>query len=264
MKSPIYYTIMGIIQGITEFIPVSSSGHLVIAQNLFGLQKPQIFFDIILHLGTLMAVIIYFRNDILEIIRSLIKPKTEGFKLFLLIITGTIPIFVLGYLMKGYFKLLFTTPIYSSIFLIITGTILFLTKFIKTAPDHEKDIQKFSFKDAVIIGISQALAIAPGLSRSGVTISAGIFRKINRKLCTKYSLLLSIPAILGAVFSEITEVQAISFEQLIMLLIGFISSFISGYLAIIVLVKCLEKAKFYVFSYYCWLIGIFSLIYFLK
>lgn len=253
MKALIYHIILGIIQGITEFIPVSSSAHLVITQYLLGLKEPQIFFDILLHLGTLLAVIIYFYRDILDIIKSLVHPKEEGFRFFVLLIIGTIPTAILGFLLKEYFKKLFSSPIYSGIFLLVTGTILFLTRF--AHKPRKLDIRAFSFIDAIIIGFSQVLAIAPGISRSGITISTGIFRGIDRRLCGRYSLLLSIPAIIGALISEIFDVKIEGLESLNYMFFGFITSFIIGYIAIKILIKVLESAKLHIFSYYCWFVG---------
>lgn len=258
MNPLFYHILLGIIQGLTEFIPVSSSAHLIIAQNIFGIKEPQIFFDIILHLGTLLAVIIYFYRDILNIIKSIPHPKSDNFKLLLLLIIGTIPTAILGFFLKKYFELLFSSLIFSATFLLITGIILFLTRFKKYTG---KNIAGFGFLDAIIIGITQVIAIVPGISRSGITISAGIFRGIDRKLCAKYSLLLSIPAILGAVISEIKDIKTIGSETLIYILLGFISAFLVGYLAINILIKFLQNQKFHIFSYYCWIIGIFAILF---
>ncbi len=258
-----YHILLGIIQGLTEFLPISSSGHLVIAQNLFGVQKPQISLNIILHLGTMLAVVIYFRKDILAMIKSLRHPGSAHFRLVLLLVIGTIPVAILGFLFGQYFKLLFASPVYTSLFLIITGIILFLTKFRRPAAEHQaKDIGGFKFKDASIIGISQAVAMAPGISRSGITIATGLFRNIDRTLCARYSLLLSIPAILGAMIAEGKEYTVLSSADLWPVLLGFTSSLITGLLAIVILFRCLQRAKLYIFSYYCWALGIFSLIYF--
>lgn len=254
----IYYILLGIIQGLTEFLPVSSSAHLVIAQNIFGLKEPQLFFDIVLHLGTLCAVVIYFYRDIIDIIKSITRPKSEGFRLFMLLVVGTIPTAILGFFLKGYFEILFSSPIFSAIFLVVTGSILFLTRF---NPDARKlNVRAFKFLDAIIIGIAQTVAIAPGISRSGITISTGIFRGVDRRLCGRYSLLLSIPAIIGALISEIGGIKMIGLEYLMYITLGFISSFVVGYMAIRVLIKCLEKAKLYMFSYYCWFVGLFAIL----
>lgn len=252
--------ILGIIQGLTEFLPVSSSAHLVIAQNLLGIREPQIFFDIMLHLGTLCAVVVYFYKDILGIIKSLLDARSDGFKLGILLIIATIPTGIGGFLLKDYFENMFSSPLYSSFFLVITGTILFFTRFKK---DANKTIRDFSIVDSVLIGIAQLIAIAPGISRSGMTISAGIFRGLDRKLCAKFSLLLSIPAIMGAVVAETGEFRLCGIRDLLNIFIGFLTSFLVGYVAIILLVKVLEKAKFYMFSYYCWIIGSLSVLYFL-
>lgn len=258
MNQIFYNIILGIIQGLTEFLPVSSSAHLVIVQHLLGFKEPQIFLDVLLHLGTLSAVILYFYRDILDILKSIFHPKREGFRLFLLLIIGTIPTGVFGFFLKGYFERLFSSPIYSGFFLLITGSILFLTRF--SHMPRKPDIMGFSFLDAFIIGLSQVLAIAPGVSRSGITISTGIFRGIDRKLCGKYSLLLSIPAIIGAMSSEVLEVD-INIGNLKYMFFGFITSFFVGYIAIKILIKILEGVKFNIFSYYCWVVGTFIILF---
>lgn len=256
-----YHILLGIIQGLTEFIPVSSSAHLVFVQNMFNVKEPQILFDVILHLGTLFAVMAYFYKDILEILKSLFCPKSSGFKMALLVVAGTIPTGVVGFLFKNYFESLFGSPAYTAAFLIVTGFILFSTKFIKVS---DKQIDRFSFLDALIIGFAQAVAIAPGISRSGITISSGIWRGIDRKLCAKYSLLLSIPAILGAVASQVKDIAFGTCSYAGPMFAGLITAFIVGYAAIGILVKLLMKAKFYVFSYYCWIVGTTAFIYFTK
>jgi undecaprenyl-diphosphatase len=255
----IYSVLLGIVQGLTEFLPVSSSAHLVIVQNLFGIKDPQIFFDIVLHLGTLCAVVLYFYKDIIYILKSLIDVRSEGFRFAVLLFMSIIPTAIGGFLLKDFFESLFTSPLASATLLIVTGIVLFITRFKKKTT---KDISSISILDAVIIGIAQTCAIAPGLSRSGMTVSAGIFRGIDRKLCAKYSLLLSIPAILGALLSEIGDVSNISAADIFNYFVGFGISLAVGYIAIGILVKVLERARFYMFAYYCWILGICFLLYF--
>jgi undecaprenyl-diphosphatase len=250
---------LGFVQGLTEFIPVSSSAHLVIMQNILGIKEPQIFFDIVLHLGTLCAVILYFYKDILDIAKSLFDFSSEGFKMAVFLVIATIPTGIGGFLFEDYFEKVFSLPVFTSLFLVITGIVLFLTKF---KLNNSKTIQNFSYLDAILIGIAQTIAIAPGISRSGMTISAGIFRGLDRKLCAKFSLLLSIPAILGAALSEMKDIKICEIGNPGNIFIGFLTAFLVGYGAIILLVKILEKARFYIFSYYCWVVGSLSFLYF--
>jgi len=251
---------LGFVQGLTEFIPVSSSAHLVVMQNILGIKEPQIFFDIVLHLGTLCAVFLYFYKDIWNIGKSLLDVSSEGFKMAVLLIVATIPTGIGGFLFKDYFERLFSLPLYTSLFLIVTGVVLFITKF---KLNNNKTIKSFSYMDAILIGFAQTVAIAPGISRSGMTISCGVFRGLDRKLCAKFSLLLSIPAIIGAALSEIMDIKISEAGNLGNIFIGFLTAFLVGYLAIILLIKVIEKSKFYMFAYYCWTVGFIASIYFL-
>lgn len=263
--SIIKYIILGIIQGLTEFLPVSSSGHLVIFQELLGINKPGILFEIIVHLGTLAAVLIYFRRDIVKIISSIFiwgkRNNTEVkyyHNLLFFIIISTIITGVIGLLFKERLEPVFENLTLVSIMLLITGTILFISDKIKN-PRKER----VGWLNAVVVGISQSISILPGISRSGSTIASGLFTGLTRKLATKFSFLLSIPAILGAAILKSKELNSLtnSSDLLLPYLIAGVSAAIVGYFSIILLVKLIEKAKLLYFSIYCWTVGLILLVF---
>ncbi|MBN2281907.1 MAG: undecaprenyl-diphosphate phosphatase [Candidatus Marinimicrobia bacterium] len=257
--------LLGMIQGLTEFLPVSSSGHLVIFQKLLGIASDNLAFEIIVHLGTLMSVFVVFYNDLLNLIKSLCigirNPKSayiqdEYFKLAIQIMVGTIPAVFAGLLFKDFFERIFHNSSLVGITLIITGAILLSTKFLN------KIDKKLSLINSLLIGTGQALAIFPGISRSGTTISTALFCGISKREAARFSFLLSIPAILGAAVLEIKDliISGISGQQILSLATGFLSSFLVGYLAIRFLLNIINKGKFFWFAPYCFLAGLFVLI----
>jgi len=264
--------ILGVLQGLTEFLPVSSSGHLVLAQHLFGITDPELLFDIILHLGTLTAIFIVFRSDIkrlaLEILslpenlssRRQIKNAFRNrpdFRLLVLILAGSIPTALVGIIFKAPFKSFFTSTLIVGVALLFTGLILFLTKRIK---NDSGNITQFGIFQALIIGLAQGLAITPGISRSGVTICCALFLGLEKKLATRYSFLLSIPAIIGAFVIESGKLNSSAFGFL-NLGFGFSAALLSGWLALVILIKVIRSGHFYYFSYYCWMMGFITLWY---
>jgi len=244
--------ILGVIQGITEWLPISSTAHLEIVKKLLKVELP-ILFDVFLHLGTLIVLILIFNKEIKQIIKSIIKLdyKSEHFKLFQFLILGSIPITVIGLLFYKNVELAFTNSKVIGYALIINGIILFLTKFI----NKNKPINKL---DSLIIGFSQAIAIIPGISRSGITISTGLLKGINKTQITTFSFLLSIPAILGA---TILELKNITYIPIIPTLVGTLTSMISGYIALKLIIKLIKEQKFYKFSYYSIIMGILVLLF---
>jgi undecaprenyl-diphosphatase len=247
--------LLGLIQGLTEWLPVSSSGHLVIAQELLKIKVPLIF-DVILHFGTLLAVFAFFWKDIVKILKSLIKLdfKSESGKLIKFIIIGTIPVAFAGVIFHDIVKSLFQNLFAVSIALIINGILLFLTKF-------PKDKKEMSYLDSLIVGFAQAFALIPGISRSGSTISTGLLRGVKKEYVFKFSFLLSIPAILAANVWELnntiisnTNVDFVSY------FIGMIVAAIVGYISLKFLFQILKKEKFYLFSFYCLILGIILLL----
>ena len=252
---------LGMVQGLTEFLPVSSSGHLVFFQSLLGLKEPPIFFDVMLHLGTLLAVVIYFWKDIWKIIEgigSTLKGKEknrEEVKLFLWIILATFPTGLMGILFKDWFESFFSKPKLVGGMLFITGLVLWLTRFVKK---EGKPLIRMGWINAILIGIAQGVAIIPGISRSGATISMGLFCGLDRELSGKFSFLLSIPAILGATLLEVKKVD--SGGALWTTLIGSAIAFGVGMMALTVLFKIIKIGKIFNFSYYCCGMGILMII----
>jgi undecaprenyl-diphosphatase len=230
--------ILGVVQGITEWLPISSSGHLVVFQKLFGINPP-VFFDILLHVGSLLAVLIYFRKDILAITR----------KNFAYIIVATGVTGVIALIIKEPIKALFSNTSLVGVAFIATGLLLLATKFFK----GREDLQ---IKHPILLGIAQAAAILPGISRSGATISAGIISGADKEKIAKFSFLMSIPAIIGATIIE-WEIGAV---DLLPTILGISAAFVSGYLSIDLLMKLIRKNGFWKFSIYLFLIGAITLL----
>jgi undecaprenyl-diphosphatase len=260
---------LGILQGLTEFLPISSSGHLVLGENLLKVKLNAISFDVFLHFGTLLSVVIVFRKTIWGMIKAVMEKAgvsfskynpastSENWNLFLLIILGSIPAGVLGILFKDIVEKSFSSPHFVSIMLLLTGAVLFLTKF------FQKKEGQIKFSDAFLIGIAQAIAMLPGISRSGLTISTGIFRGIKREKAVEFSFLLSLPAVLGASILKLKDMLSQSHPSfnLWFYLIGTVFAFLFGYLAIKFLLNVIKKGRFEFFGYYCFLIGFLSLIF---
>jgi len=236
--------ILGIVQGITEFLPVSSSGHLVIIESLGSfLNKPGILFEVVLHFGTLTAVLIYFRNSLKDYlnINSLI-----------LLIIGTLPAVFVGLLFKNQIEGFFDN-------VKLVGFALMVTALINLATDYfANKNKKLSVmpKNALLIGISQAFAIIPGISRSGSTIFAAVAGGVDRKKAAEFSFILSVPAILGANFLEIISNESSFKASIIPLAFGFLAAMISGYFAIKTVISFLEKRHFRYFSIYLLVVGL--------
>ena len=267
MIDAIQALILGIVQGLTEWLPISSSGHLALVQLAMNLQVP-IFFDIVLHLGTLAAVIGVYRHDLLSILKSVksfhrknnfkneveLKSIKWGRRYLLLIILGMIPTALMGIGFRSIFEESFYSMWSIGWGFIISGAMIFVTKFIGKGANSIGKI------DAVLIGVGQGLSIFSSISRSGATISIGMFRHIERSELITYSFLLSIPAILGAGFYDLVfadnlsqvEIYQIPLESYI---IGTLSAAAVGYASIKFLISIINKGEFYLFSFYCFLIG---------
>ena len=258
--------ILGIIQGLTEFLPVSSSGHLVIGEHLLNLSLDSLSFEIFVHFGTLLSVLFIYYTDIIEIIKSIFKgvgkpiqtyQNDSYFRLGIFVIVGTIPAALAGLLFKDFFEKVFHNINLVGISLIFTGVILGLTYFVN------RHNQKLSIFKSIIIGAAQMLAIIPGISRSGMTISTGLYLKIQRKKAAKFSFLLATPAIFGSMLITIIDIigQSQTLLPLGILLTGLISSFIVGIIAIKFLLKLLEQGRFKWFAPYCIGLGLIVILF---
>lgn len=240
--------LLGIIQGITEFLPISSSGHLVLFQKILGVAEPTLTFDIVVHLGTLVAVIAVFWKDIISMLRRPFQ------RLTLLLIAGTIPTGIIGVVFKDFFEELFASGRTLGLEFLITGLVLF---FAENLSRGYKDVEETSLLDAAFVGLMQGAAILPAISRSGLTISGALFRNMDKDFAARFSFLLSIPAILGAAVFDMKDVLEAGVENLDSASIGagFIFAAIFGYISIKYMIGMLKKGKLRVFSYYVFILG---------
>lgn len=263
---------IGIVQGLTEFLPVSSSAHLIFVQELLGVNQPGLAFDVLLHLGTLIAVISYFFKDIIEMIKAffssiadLFRGKfKQGFKeepykkLAWMVIIGTIPVGIIGVVFDAEVEAAFNSITIPAFFLLITGVLLYVSQRLNVG---HKDIKDSSLKEAILVGIGQACAIIPGLSRSGTTIASGLLIGLDKEFAAKFSFLLAVPAILGATVTQLDGIGAGLGANLFPYLLGFLAAVISGYLAISILLKLIRERSLDVFAFYCWIVGAAILVY---
>jgi len=240
--------VLAVVQGLTEWLPISSSGHLVITQKALGLNLPLIY-SVMLHLGTLIVVLTVFRRDIADIIKAVAKRdfETEEAKLALLIVVGSVPTAIVGFILHDFLDSLFSNLPAVGAALLITGAVLFLS-------EKRLGNKKMSITDSLLIGLAQAIAIIPGISRSGATISTALLRKIDKKTAFKYSFLLSAPAIAGATLMESKQLAHGNIDPT-PLLLGTIVSMIVGYASLKILQKIVMNEKIHLFAYYCWAAG---------
>jgi undecaprenyl-diphosphatase len=249
MINPLQAIVLSIVQGITEWLPISSSGHLAIFQNIFGFQN--LAFDVFLHLASIFAVIIVFWKDIIKLLDI---RKRKNIKYILLIIIGIIPAGIVGFLFKNQIESFFSSIFYIGIFFILSGILIYSTKFSRVRTD------KPTFLDSIFIGIAQAIAILPGISRSGATISSGLFIGLNKEEAVKFSFFMAIPIILGASFIELkdTALSQISYATIIL---SFAITLLVSILTIKVLLRIIKGNNFYLFGIYNFILGILLLVY---
>lgn len=264
---------LGLIQGLAEFLPISSSGHLAFFQEVVAVLdagEESMFFDVLLHLGTLVAVFVAYWAEIKSLILEFFamvgvrklpqgqKPDRLSRRMILFIILGTLPLFAV-LPVKDFVEGLYSNPMFIGCAFLGTGLILFLSDRLSRG---NKDVKNASILDVLLVGCGQALATVPGISRSGTTISVGLARGFSREFAVKFSFLLSIPAVLGAnILSLIDAIQeGIDWTQMPMYLAGVATAMISGYLAIRLLKYISRKSSFGGFAYYCWGIGLVTLI----
>ncbi|MGI5850795.1 MAG: undecaprenyl-diphosphate phosphatase [Clostridiales bacterium] len=269
---------LGLVQGLTEFLPVSSSGHLVAFQQILGIEEvgaTNLTFDVALHLGTLVAVFVFYWQDIRLMVNEIFlwmgeliglkkarsAPYDKGHRVMAqMLIVATIPTAILGFLFNDLFEKMFSSTYIIGFALLITGTLLWISNRMVKGHKQPGDITP---RDAVAIGLLQGMAITPGISRSGTTIFAGMIRGFTVELATKFSFLLSIPAIMGAAVLEGIKIMksGVRFTDSLPMVTGFIVAAVTGYFAIKFLVDLINRKKLYYFSYYCWGAGIFILLY---
>ena len=257
----------GVIQGLTEFLPISSSGHLIIFHEIFKLDTPSdLLFDVVLHLGTLIALLVFFYHDIEKMIRGFLSSLTNwnlnnnyNQRLSWMIIIGTIPAALAGYFLEDIIETSFRSPVIVAIMLIVVGILFMVTeKYSK----RQRDVQMMSKLDSFVIGLFQILALIPGTSRSGITIVAGMGRKLKREEAARFSFLLSIPIIAGAGLKKVLDIDVLLGGDLINLALGLLSSAITGYFVVKYLIKYLSNHSLNIFAWYRLIIGCLILIWF--
>lgn len=267
--------VLGLVQGLTEFLPVSSSGHLALLQHFFGVRSDSVMiFTVMLHVGTLVSVFIMYRSDIWILIKELFLTIKDLFtgkglrlqerpmrKLGVMIIVATIPTTVMGLGLNKFFEALNTNIPAIGIAWIVTGFLLF---FADRTGDGSKNIEKMNFRNGVFIGVMQGIAICPGISRSGSTMVGGLLTGLEREFAVKFAFLISIPTILGAAVLEIPQAlnaTASGSMEAGPMLAGIVVAAVSGVLAIKAMIKVVVAQKLKYFSYYVWALGIFAIVY---
>ncbi|MCL6583229.1 MAG: undecaprenyl-diphosphatase UppP [bacterium] len=261
--------LLGTVQGLTEFFPVSSSGHLVIIESFFkNFDRPGLLFEIFLHLGTLLAIFTYYRRQIAQMVEGLFRWKSDslssrstqrGRKVLLMIVLGSVPTAIIGFAFKDLFEQTFSAPSLVLVALGLTGGLLWLAS--RRMPTTSRKLEEMTIRDALLIGLFQGLAITPGISRSGTTIAMGIFCGLEPSACVEYSFLLSIPAILGATILEGKDSLYLFWQpttNLPAILAGTLAASVVGYLAIKYLVRLICQHRLSMFAWYCWLVALGS------
>lgn len=263
--------LLGVIQGLAEFLPISSSGHLALAQHLLGINtEVPAFFDVLLHLGTLLAVLVAYWGDVVEIVQEFFRgvgdivhgttptPVPPARRMILLIIVGTLPLFAILPIHKKV-QALGDSMVFIGMALVVTGFLLFACDLVRRGHKTERSA---TLVDALLVGVGQALATMPGISRSGMTISAGCFLGFERSFAVRFSFLLSIPAVLGANILSLKDAleAGVDWAAVPVYLAGVVASAVVGYACIRLLKLIAQKGRFGGFAYYCWAVGLLTLL----
>lgn len=248
--------LLGVLQGATEFLPVSSSGHLVLAQHLLGgFEQPGVLFDVLLHLGTMVAVVIYFWRDLAGLLTSLWRQDEDASRqkhMLILLIVGSIPTAIIGLLFKDFFIGLFERPDVVCIMLLVTGSLLWLAERLRSIIETN---EKMSYADAILVGIVQGCAIIPGVSRSGSTIATLLLRGVDGETAARFSFLLALPAVFGAALISLKDLGKVSNEVVLPYLAGTLAALLIGLLCIHLLMGLIRRRRLHWFAIYCWTVG---------
>lgn len=257
--------VLGLVQGLTEFIPISSSGHLVIVPALLGWQQPPVAFDVYLHGATLVAVLLYFRRELIQLSGGLRRPGPER-RVVALLVLATIPAAVVGVVFESRVERVFDEPVAVSLLLVGTGAILVLSELVSRRRQSKPDLSESSTVESLAgsltspgafsIGAGQAVAILPGFSRSGWTIAAGLMNGLDRVESARFSFLLSIPILAGAAIVQIPDLYA-SDIGVTAIAVGGLASLVSSYLAVSAMIGFLQRRSLYPFAVYCFIAGPF-------
>ena len=265
--------ILGLVQGLAEFLPISSSGHLAILENFFGIKENLLFFAVMLHFGTLLAVFVAFWKDIWELLKELVLTIKDLIgrkglrlderpvrKLGVMIIVACIPTAIIGFALGDVFEGLYSKPIAIAIMFVITGILLILAE---TYGGGNRTIENLNYRNSLFIGLVQGIAIIPGISRSGSTLFSSLLCKLDRDFAVKFVFLISIPTILGSVILELPDgiKEGVSGSDWGPVIVGVIVSFISGLFAVKVMLKVVKNRKLKYFSYYLFVLAVIVVVY---
>lgn len=267
--------ILGIVQGLAEFLPVASAGQVILVTHILGVTFPSqsdaLAFNTLLHLGTLTAIVGFFYRDLIKIIEAFVasildifqKKFKQGIKndvykrLAWLMLMSTIPAAIVGGLFNKQFEILFGSVVAVGVFLIINGFILYSTSYARKGEDTVKQL---SFRNAFLIGVFESLALFPGISRSGTSISAGLFLGLERECAARFAFLIALPVIAAAVIFEIKNIGALSQNSPINMVAAYLAVVVFGYLSIGLLIRLIKSTSLKIFAYYCWIVGALTLI----
>lgn len=251
--------ILGFVQGLTEFLPVSSSGHLTIAKELFGIETSNLSFEVVVHAATVCSTIVAFRKQIWDLLCGLFNARMNPQKEYILkIVVSMVPIFIVGVFFKDYVEAVFGSGLLVvGVMLLVTALLLSLSEYLSARQNGEG--RPVGFRDAIIIGLAQACAVLPGLSRSGTTISTGLMLGVKKEDIAQFSFLMVLVPILGEAFLELVGGELSGAESgvpALSLLLGFISAFLSGLFACTLMINIVKKAKLWIFAIYCVIAGL--------
>jgi len=261
-------TLLGALQGVTEFLPISSSGHLVLLQYLFGLHEPAFIFDLFLHIATLVAVLAMYRQDVYTLFTAWWSPRhgipentperASARRLGLLLVLANVPTAVIGLLFESTFEQLFSAPWIVGIALLVTGTLLWL---LRPSSGHARGTSQVGMAHAILLGCIQGLAITPGISRSGSTIAIALLCGVSRESAARFSFLMAIPAILGAALLKSASVSTLSMAELNLVIVGMASAMVVGYIALRYLIRLVMQGELWRFAFYCWTVGLTAILF---
>lgn len=248
--------VLGIVQGATEFLPVSSSGHLVLTQELMGLAIPGVVFEVAVHLATLVSILLVYRERVGRLLTGTLRREREALQYVGLLVVATIPAAVLGILFKDAIEAIFDDPMVAGVAFLVTGGLLWTTRgALKRNPQADPTL-----RTALLMGFAQAFALFPGISRSGTTVVAGLWGGVAGREAAAFSFLMAVPAIAGAAVLQLPELQGAG-VPLTPLLAGSVAAAVTGVLAIRSFVVLLQKQAFHRFSFYLWPLGVAFLLY---
>jgi len=248
--------LLGLLQGVTEFLPVSSSGHLAIAQHfLTNFSQPGVLFDVLLHVATMGAVILYFRRECLLLATSPFRRNDEVTlyrRLLLLLLVGSVPTAIIGLLFKDFFQGLFHNLTVVALMLLVTGTLLFLSERFRRGTRKEGQL---TWSDALLVGTVQGGAIIPGISRSGSTIAVLLLKGVDGETAARFSFLLALPAIFGAALLSVGDMNTVPAADVASYMAGMLAAFGAGLMSIHLLLAVVRRKRLFAFAIYCWLVG---------